>query len=103
MLHVDAQTRGLLEAVSEGNLPKVSQLLSEGCAVDVQDDELNTALMFAAESEPLIVELLLAWSHSNCEAERPRSHSTQSRRKSKSLEKLNWPTPQQFLDHTVKC
>ena len=57
MINVDAQTRGMLEAVSEGDLPKVSQVLSEGCAVDVQDDELNTALMFAAESEPLIVEL----------------------------------------------
>ena len=59
MVNVDAQTRGMLMAVSEGDLPKVSQVLSEGCAVDVQDDELNTALMFAAESEPLIVELLL--------------------------------------------
>ena len=59
MVYIDAQTRELLEAVTEGNLPKVKQMLHEGYAVNAQDDDGNTALMFAAESEPLIVQTLL--------------------------------------------
>ena len=48
MVYIDAQTRELLEAVTEGNLPKVKQMLHEGYAVNAQDDDGNTALMFAA-------------------------------------------------------
>lgn len=59
MVYVDAQTRELLEAVTAGLLPKVTQLLYAGSMVDAQDDDGNTALIFAAEGEPMILEHLL--------------------------------------------
>jgi ankyrin repeat protein len=52
---VHTQTRELLEAVSDGNLPKVKQLIADDFPVNAQDDDGNTALIFAAENEPLIV------------------------------------------------
>ena len=59
MVYIDAETRAMLEAVSAGNLDRVRQLLYEGHSVNAQDDDGNTALIFAAESESQIVDLLL--------------------------------------------
>ena len=50
----------LLIAASEGNLPKVLAHLSEGAAIDLQDDDGWTALRFAtqARSEEVVRVLL---------------------------------------------
>jgi len=59
MVYVDQQTRELLEAVSNGNFPKVRELIADDYPVNAQDDDGNTALIYAAENEPLIVTALL--------------------------------------------
>ena len=59
MVHVDNETREMLEAVTAGDLPKLKGYLTRGYQVNAQDDEGNTALMFAAEGEPMILKELL--------------------------------------------
>lgn len=49
----------LFEAVGEGDLERIEQLLSSGVPVDSLNEDAATALLVAAEGEPAIVALLL--------------------------------------------
>lgn len=59
MVYVSSEVRELLDAVTDGDHDKVRALLKGGHAVNLEDEQGNTALIFAAESEPLILETLL--------------------------------------------
>ena len=56
--HPDAPL--LFEAVGEGDLARVEELLGRGVPVDSLDEDAATALLLAAEGEPAIVALLLS-------------------------------------------
>ena len=60
MVNVDATMRKMFEIVGEGDVIQLREMLDQGCSVNAADDDGNTALIFAAESEPLIVELLIS-------------------------------------------
>ena len=59
MVYVSAEVRALLDAVTEGDNQKVKEQLKSGAAVNLEDEDGNTALIFAAEEQPLIVETLI--------------------------------------------
>jgi ankyrin repeat protein len=59
MVHISSEVRDMLNAVSESDLPKVRTLIGQGHSVNGTDDDGNTALIFAAEGEPLIVDFLI--------------------------------------------
>ena len=56
--HPDAPL--LFEAVGEGDLARVEELLGRGVPVDSLNEDAATALLLAAEGEPAIVALLLS-------------------------------------------
>ena len=55
----DQDPADFFEAVAEGDVDLVVEFIHKGFNVDSVDDEGNSALLFAAEGEPLIVEALL--------------------------------------------
>jgi len=58
LAHPDAPL--LFEAVGEGDLERVEELLGRGVPVDSLNEDAATALLLAAEGEPAIVALLLS-------------------------------------------
>lgn len=56
--HPDAPA--LFEAVGEGDVEKIGELLEAGVPVDAVNEDAATALILAAEGEPSIIELLLS-------------------------------------------
>ena len=56
--HPDAPL--LFEAVGEGDLERIAELLGSGVPVDSLNEDAATALLIAAEGEPSIVALLLS-------------------------------------------
>jgi len=57
---VHPEAPALFEAVGEGDVERVEQILSSGVPVDSLNDDAATALHIAAEGEPSIVALLLS-------------------------------------------
>ena len=52
--------QALFEAVGEGDVEKIGELLEAGVPVDAVNEDAATALILAAEGEPSIIELLLS-------------------------------------------
>lgn len=52
--------QSFFNAVAEGDVDEVDEIIAENVPLDSQDEDGNTALILAAEGEPQIVEVLIA-------------------------------------------